>query len=172
VGIPADLKSLQPGLYDSATEVRRRNAELDAQLRALAKQIPESSLHDELSECRRTLAEQLGHLAESATFSNRQLDEWLAGHRIILGRVASVDPDFHDGMARATERRLQPLVDALEHSLQELDANLGRLHRGHLKATTHHVVFGREPLTSYLDRYVIRHKTAHARELKDALEFV
>lgn len=46
----------------------------------------------------------------------------------------------------------------------------GALHDDHLTAVTHNVAHGREPLTSFLDRYVLGPKTAHARQLHTAID--
>lgn len=158
------METLQP--YASAVEVRRRNAELDAELRALAYQVPERHLHDEFSEEAWTLAENLGHIAEFPAYFARQLNEWLDRTRVVVGRVADCDPDYSDALMRATEQRLAPLLEELEGSLAKLDEALARLTDDHLMATVHDVAHEREPLTSFLERYVIGHKAEHADQLR------
>lgn len=47
----------------------------------------------------------------------------------------------------------------------QLLADLGRLGDEHLHAVTQNVKYGEQPLTAYLDRYVIGHKSAHRAQL-------
>lgn len=151
-----------------AAAVRRYNAEIDKRLLALARRVPEGSLHDEFSDRPRTLAQQLGHLAEFPMFVGTQLEAWLDRRRVVMGRTTS-DADLNDALTRATELRLAPLLAWLEGALKKLDEILRRLHDEHLRAVIHTVEFGREPLTSYLDRSVVYHKLAHAGELEATL---
>lgn len=159
---------LELRLCASAAVVRRYNAKIDEDLLALAHRVPESSLHDEFSDRPRTLAQQLGHLAEFPIFFGAQLEAWLDRRRVVVGRTAG-EADLNDALTRATELRLAPLLAWLEGALKKFDGTLGRLHDEHLRAVTHNVEFGREPLTSYLDRYIVAHKLAHAGELEATL---
>lgn len=161
------MEALQP--YASAGEVRGRNARLDAEIRELAQQVPDQHLHDEFSDDDRTLAEKLGHLAELSTFFARQLDEWIDGRRMVVGRVAEHDPDHNDALARATLQQLPQLLASLDAALATMERTLARLCDDHLTATIQNVRYGREPLTSFLQRYVIGHKAAHAHELRHRL---
>lgn len=150
--------------YGSADEVRRWNAVLDADLAALCQRIPERHLHDEFSDHGRTLAQQLGHLAEFHAYFATQLDDWLGRERLVAGRVAD-NADLEDALLRATVTRLDPLLRDVRASVQALADVLDRLADGHLTATIYDIVQGREPLTAFLDRYVIAHKARHAHEL-------
>lgn len=158
---------LQP--FASAAELRLANAALDAELLKVVDQVPEGHLHDEFSDEEWTLAMQLGHLAEFPRTFGRQLASWLRRERLVVGRVIDCDTDRADALRRATVRRLPDLVEELEASLVLLDATLGSLHNDHLVATVYDVTAGRQALTVFCDRYVLRHKIAHTAQLAATL---
>lgn len=153
----------------SAQEVRLHNQALDAAIRAAAGLVPERHLHDEMSDEPRTLAVQLGHLGELSRFAAAQLDGWLHGRRVVLGRVPDADADLQDALERATEQRLAPLRAEIDAAAAALAGVLDGMADEHLAATVTDVVIGREPLTSYLHRYVLGHKAAHLAQLHRTL---
>ena len=95
-------RTFVPQPYSSALELVRRNEELDDELLTLAAAVPEEHLHDEFSDEGWTLAQHLGHLGEFPAFYARQLQEWLDGRRVVLGRVDEYDADYLDALERAT----------------------------------------------------------------------
>jgi hypothetical protein len=153
----------------TATEVRLHNQALDAAIRTAAGLVPERHLHDEMSDEPRTLAVQLGHLGELSRFAAAQLDTWLRGRRVVLGRVPHADADLADALERATVQRLAPLRAELDDAAAALARVLDRMVDEHLAATVTDVVIGREPLTGYLHRYVLGHKAAHLAQLRRTL---
>lgn len=158
-----------PYLPSSAVEVRRVNANLDATLLDLVRAIPERHLHDVLPEGHWTLAEHLGHLAEFPRTFARQLGEWVAGQRAVVGRRDASDTDFHDAVVRAAERRLADLVDELEASLAQLAGVLTTLTDDHLASTVEVMGEGRTPAIRFLGRSVLDHKRDRAAELSRQL---
>ncbi len=155
--------------YSSADAVRERNAELDRQLRRLFDSAPPDRIQDDFGD-EWTVAHNLAHIAEFPAYFARQLREWIAGERVVIGRVAEYDADRNDAIVQAPDRRLDDLRAQAEASFQALSDALEGLKDHHLEATTHNVKYGEEPLTAFLDRYVVGHKTAHVEQLREALD--
>lgn len=155
----------------SAEAIRTRNAALDAELLGLFDDVPADRIHEFFGD-EWTLADNLAHIAEFPGYFAAQLEAWLAGDRVVIGRVAEHDADRNDALARAPKMELEQLRRAVEESFAALAAVLEQLQDAHLDATTQNVKYGEEPLTSYLDRYVVGHKAAHVTQLREALDLL
>lgn len=156
--------------YVSATELAAAAVSLHRELTDAAGQIPRRHLHDEFSDRDRTLAEQLGHLAEDRDHIARHIDQWLRRERTVIGRPDGGDADLHDAVLRATRADQDQLLGALAEASDRLERTLGQLDDDHLRATIHHVALGREPLASYLTRTVLAHGRQQLAELRATLE--
>lgn len=153
----------------TADQVRAQNQAIDDELRELLDAIRPEHLSqaptDEWS-----VGENLGHLAEFPGYFARQLRAWIDGDQVVVGRVAEHDPSRNDAIVQAPERQLEELRAAITTGLAELTDTLARLHDVHLTTPTQNVKYGEEPLTAYLSRYVVGHKAAHVRQLREALD--
>lgn len=155
----------------TAEAIRDRNEALDAQLLELFDEVPEDRIHESFGD-EWTLVHNLAHIAEFPGYFAVQLREWMDGNRVVIGRVAEHDADRNDALARAPEMDLDRLREAAERSFAALAGVLENLRDDHLDATTQNVKYGEEPLTAYLDRYVVGHKAAHLAQLREAIELL
>jgi hypothetical protein len=118
-----------------------------------AADILERHLHDEFSDHDHTFAEQLGLLSALRNRLARQLEDWTAGRRSVLGHGPVVDDaDLVDALLRSKELRHSSLLEELSATGGRLRSALIGLTDDHLRATVHHVVRGREPLAAFLTR--------------------
>ncbi|MGH9023939.1 MAG: DinB family protein [Acidimicrobiia bacterium] len=164
--------SALPGNRPSADEVRSLNRALDEQLRLLFGRIRPEDLLRSPGDGEWSLAENLAHLAEFPGYFARQLHQWIAGQRTVVGRVAEHSADRNDAIARAGDRPLTELLADFEASVDELAEALGGLRDDHLDTPTVNVKYGEEPLRAFLTRYVLGHKEAHIAQLGSALPAV
>lgn len=153
----------------SADAVRRRNEDLDRQLLGLFDAAPGERIHESFGD-EWTVARNLAHIAEFPRYFARQLREWIAGDRVVVGRVAEWDADRNDAIVQADQQELGTLRRAASDSFETMADALESLDDAHLEAPTHNVKYGQEPLTAFLDRYVVGHKVAHVSQLREALE--
>lgn len=156
---------------EGVDELRRRNTDYDETLLELLDAAPAARIHDDFGD-EWTIAMNLAHIAEFPGYFARQLDQWIDGHRVVVGRVAEYDADRNDALARAPGLDLDDLRDWAQASFAALRKVLDRVRDEHLTAVTHNVKYGPEPLTDYLARYVVSHKAAHVRQLRAALEML
>lgn len=152
-------------LYRFAEDIRSQNSDLDDLLLQTLEQVPEWPLHDQDSHARRTVAEQLGHLAESSNYVACQMEWWLMGRRAVVGRCTPEDPDFQDALLRAADADMATLCSDLEQALARLQTLLASVGDIHLRATVNNVKYGREPVALLLVRDVLAHKSGHIHEL-------
>lgn len=157
--------SAAPGGWGSAEEVRAENRSLDADLLALLPKIRPADLARTPTAGEWSLAENLAHLAEFPSYFARQLSQWIAGQRTVVGRVAEHSADRNDAIARGPQRPLPDLVAQVEASLADLAKALAELSDAHLDTATKNVKYGEEPLRAFLSRYVVGHKAAHLSQL-------
>lgn len=150
----------------SAGQLTNLAAALDEHIRAASSLVEERSLHDARSDDQATLAEQLGHLAQSLRFHAGQLEDWAAGRRYVLGRPAAGDADELDATEAASRRGLPGLLAELDDATTELRAALGRLTDEHLEAWLFDVEVGRCPAPSFVAA-VLAHAHGHAWQLAD-----
>lgn len=146
----------------SAAEVVAVNARLDSQL---LDELGRADLARPGGAEHWVAAEVAAHLAEFPLFFAAEIDRWLADRSVTVGRT-------HDD-----ERRLAAVAAAggLDHAAAQaavassfavLAAALGRLGDGDIRAATHNVKYGEEPLSAFLDRYVLGHKSGHLEQLR------
>jgi hypothetical protein len=86
-----------------------------------------------------------------------------------VGRVAEHDAARNDAIVQADTARLSDLQHAVAAGFDELAEVLADLTDAHLTQPMRNVKYGDEPLTAYLDRYVVGHKAAHLEQLTTAL---
>lgn len=158
----------------SAAEVRDRNAALDRNLRDLAAQISAEALTRDPGDNEWTLAQLLAHLGEFTHFFAQDLSGWLdagAGRdELPVGRT-------HEHPVRLAAvsdppAQLDQLLAGVDASFQELTAVLSRLEDDHLNASMNNRKYGTEPLTDYVDRYILGHKAGHEAQLRWTLDRV
>ena len=164
-----------PDIPQTAEEVRARNAALDIQLRELAARVPADALARDPGGEEWTLAQLLAHLGEFPGFFADDLGAWLDAATIAppvpVGRTLE-HPVRLAAVAEARRADLAVLRADIDVAFAALAAVLARLDDAHLTATTHNRTYGAEPLTTYLDRYVLGHKAAHVTQLRSTLAAV
>lgn len=157
--------------FASAADVRSRNAALDEQLRTLAAGVRPDELHVDPRNGEWTLAENLAHIAEFPRFFAPQLLAQMREDRPRVGRTHE-----HEGrlaaVASAPGRELDDLRDDMGASLRELAAHFTELRDEHLGKVAENGKYGPEPLSAFLDRYLIGHKAAHVRQLRETIDAV
>lgn len=164
------------GTPATADDVRARNTDLDDDLRALIREVTPDLLHRDAGDGEWTPAEQLAHLGESPRFFATDLTAWLDAVEAgdpppDVGRTHD-HPDRLAAVHGATDGELEGLRTSVEAAFQELDAVLARLTDAHLRMTTRNRKHGDEPLTAYLDRYVLTHKAEHVAQLRTTIDQV
>ncbi len=156
---------------NTADEVRARNQELDGELRALAAQISAEALGRDPGGEEWTVAQLLGHLGEFPRFFADDLSRWLDDPEAAVGRTQE-----HPVRLAAVEEAQRADLDTLRHEMDEafdeLAAALGDLEDHHLQAVMQNRKYGPEPLTAFLDRYVLGHKAGHIDQLRTTLDAV
>lgn len=152
----------------SAAGVRRSNAELDARILAIMDLAMPDQLHvledKPPGEEAWSAAMVLGHLAEFPHFFAGQLRAFLADPATPVGRTHE-HPERLAAAAAARGRTLGELRAAVTAAFADLAAALDGLTDRHLAMTTTNRRYGEEPLTAFLERYVIDHKRGHAEQL-------
>lgn len=159
----------------TADEVRARNAALDTELRALAARVPAGALGRDPGGEEWTLAQLLAHLGEFPSFFADDLGAWLD--------AGTNAPPQEVGRTLEHPVRLAAVADAegadpvvlradIDSAFAALTAVLERLDDAHLTAVTQNRKYGAEPLTAYLERYVLGHKAAHVAQLRTTLATV
>lgn len=155
----------------TADEVRARNASLDADLRALTSQVPADVLGRDPGGGEWTLAQLLAHLAEFPTFFAADLTRWLDDPSQPVGRTHD-HPTRLAAVEEAGDEELDGLRAEMDEAFTMLADVLEGLEDRHLQAETQNRKYGPEPLTTYLDRYVLRHKAEHVEQLRATLDAV
>lgn len=112
----------------------------------------------------------LGHLAEFPHFFAADLRRWRVDRTAVVGRthdhpqrLAAVSADGDPELSAAQfARHIRTAFGDLAQAMTELsDVDLD--------ATTTNVKYGEEPMRSYLDRYILEHKTGHIAQLQRLL---
>lgn len=165
---------------NSSAGIRARNQLLDEQLADLLAQISadvllaaarsEDATDPPDAEESWSVAQQLAHLGEFTAYFASELDRWVAGSQVVVGRTAETSAVRNDAVVQAPSRSLNELLSAVDDGCARLGAALARLDDHHLDAMTQNVTYGPEPLTAYLDRYVVGHKAAHLQQLGQTLD--
>jgi len=160
------LSGSPAGVPATADAVRSRNGELDAALLAAGQAVPADRLRavppgDEWSP-----AHLLAHLGEFPLFFAAELRRWHADRDSEVGRTHQ-HPGRLAAISDQAVRRLtqRELMEQAGRACVELAEVLTLLEDSDLTATTHNVKYGEEPLSSFLDRYVLGHKAGHLQQL-------
>jgi uncharacterized damage-inducible protein DinB len=157
--------------YETADDVRRVNATLDRELLALAADITPDEVHTDPRNGEWTLAENLGHIAEFPRFFAPQIASQLAGDPAPVGRTHE-NPARLAAIEAARGRGLDDLRSDLATSLGDFAHTLEPLRDDDLARVTENSKYGPESLRQFLDRYVIGHKAAHVRQLRETIAAV
>lgn len=152
----------------NADDVRSTNQALDERLLQLANQVDADNLNSRPQSDEWTPAQNLAHLGEFPRFFARELTAILSSADAAVGRthehpgrLAAVD-DPSDAFPEELRR-------GLESALKELALVLEDLEDRHLTQTVINRKYGPEPLTAYLDRYVLGHKASHVDQLEKTI---
>lgn len=151
--------------YVSAVAVRALNARLDAELRAVIEQIPAARIHGPIPGEEWTAAEQLAHLGEFPHFFAGELAKHLEAEGREVGRT-------HDNTTRLAAieggraRSFEDLRREILRGQEELSAVLSGLRDEQLTWLGNNRKYGPEPLTTFLQRYILGHKQAHLEQLQ------
>lgn len=106
----------------------------------------------------------MGHLGEFPRFFAGELRRWLADPTTQVGRTHE-HPERLAAVEAARDRSFQELRAGVVTAFDELAEVLAELTDQHLTTVTQNVKYGHEPLTAFLDRYVLGHKRSHADQL-------
>lgn len=153
----------------TAEEVRARNAELDAELSLLAERVTPDQLHAASDDDVWTPAETLAHVAEFARFFAGDLARQLEAEGVDVGRTHE-HPGRNQAITAASGRTLDELRLSLSSGLDELAKVLETLRDEYLGRIGANRKYGPEPLSVFLDRYVLDHKAAHRDQLQRTLD--
>lgn len=146
----------------TADELRSRNRRLDEDLLEAASSVDPAHLHF-APDGEWTLAQVLAHLGEFPRFFAGELARWRNDPGAVIGRThehparlaAVADPSGQrDELVAAARQSMAVLAQALE-SLADAD----------IEAPTQNVKYGPEPLSAFLDRYVVGHKAGHLDQI-------
>lgn len=157
----------------NADEVRRRNGELDDHLLSIVDLIDPRRLHvpEQKPEGVEawSAATVLAHVAEFSRFFATELRRFLADPAVAVGRTHE-HPERLAAVAAAGNRSLDELRAEVTAAFANLAAALDALEDDHLATPTNNRRYGPEPLTAFLDRYVLGHKRGHAQQLADLVK--
>lgn len=147
----------------TADDLRADNARLDADLLAEATAGDPANLHW-APDGEWSLAQVLAHLGEFPRFFAEHLRRWQADPAAVVGRT-------HDHPVRLAAvdhpaGQRDELVTAARAAFAALAEALAPLSDADLEAQTQNVKYGPEPLTAFLDRYVIGHKSGHLDQIR------
>lgn len=153
----------------TAEEIRARNAELDVELSTLAERVRPEQLHAASADGDWTPAEALAHVAEFARYFAGDLARHLGEEGVDVGRTHE-HPGRNEAIAAAPSRTLDELRASLNAALAELAEVIATLRDEHLGRIGNNRKYGPEPLSVFLDRYVLDHKAAHRDQLRRTLD--
>lgn len=152
----------------SAAAVRAANQELDGRLLRLAASLDPARLA--APEARPPGKEAwnaaivLAHLAEFPVFFAAELRRFYADPAAPVGRTVEHEERLA-AIAAASGHDYDGLLARVRLAQSDLAGALAGLQDRHLHAVTRNRKYGPEPLTSFLDRYVLGHKLSHLRQL-------
>lgn len=165
----AEARTGRTASVTTAAVLHGRVDALAGELLTVVAAVPEHHLHDEWGDHPRTLAEQLGVLAQVGTLIADQLRDWGAGTRTVLGVSSSPSVDLDDAEQRAREAALPALRRDVEQAWAALSEAIAALEDRHLRATVTDMVRGREPLVTWLTAEVLREGRAHVDAIQAIL---
>ena len=146
-----------------AEKVRIENRFLDEELLAEAEMFDPERLH-EAPDGEWSAAQVLAHLGEFPRFFAGELQRWRDDPTAVVGRTHE-HPARLAAVASPTEA-LNELMAAMRSAFADLAKALETLSDKDVDAKTENVKHGPEPLSAFLDRYVIAHKSGHLDQLR------
>ena len=146
-----------------AEEVRARNRFFDEELLAEAEAF-DSERFREAPDGEWSAAQVLAHLGEFPRFFAGELQRWRDDPTAVVGRTHEHPVRLAAVSAAAEE--LDALMTAMRSAFAELAGALRTLPDDALEAKTENVKYGPEPLSAFLDRYVLDHKAGHLEQLR------
>jgi uncharacterized damage-inducible protein DinB len=152
----------------SAEDVRRINAGLDAQLIERIERIEPDQLNLDPKNGEWPLAQNLAHIGEFPRYFAADLRRWLADDSAEVGRTHE-EANRLQAIESAPARDPAELKDDVREAFSELTSALESLEDADLERTMQNRKYGPEPLTKFLDRYILGHKAAHVRQLDETL---
>lgn len=153
----------------TAAAVRRLNAELDdALLRLMDRLDPDRLAEPETvaSDAEAwSAAIVIGHLGEFPRFFANEMRRWHADRAAEVGRTV-VAGERLEAIAASRSRSLAQLRRTVESAFTDLASALEVLTDDDMTAPTQNRKYGAEPMTAFLDRYVLGHKRGHLDQLR------
>jgi len=147
----------------TADELRRQNRRLDEELLEAASSVDPAHLHF-TPDGEWSLAQVLAHLGEFPRFFAGELARWRNDPGAVIGRTHE-HPARLAAVADPSGQR-DELVAAARESMAVLAEALERLTDADIDAPTQNVKYGPEPLSAFLDRYVVGHKAGHLDQIR------
>jgi len=146
-----------------AAEVRAENGRLDEELLAEAEAYDPARLND-APDGEWSAAQVLAHLGEFPRFFAGELRRWRDDPDAIVGRT--LEHPVRLAAVTSPADALDDLVAGVRSAFRELAGALDLLSDDDVEAKTQNVKYGTEPLSAFLDRYVVGHKAGHLDQLR------
>jgi DinB superfamily len=147
----------------TADDVRAENRRLDEALLAEAGAFDPARLGD-AAEGEWSAAQVLAHLGEFPRFFAGELRRWKDDPSAVIGRT--LEHPVRLAAVASPAQAPAELLAGMRSAFAELDAALEPLADDDVDAKTENVKYGPEPLSAFLDRYVIGHKAGHLDQLR------
>jgi len=146
-----------------AEKVRRENRFLDEELLAEAEMFDPQRLH-EAPDGEWSAAQVLAHLGEFPRFFAGELQRWRDDPTAVVGRTH--EHPVRLAAVSSPTQALSELMAGMRSAFADLARVLDTLSADDVDAKTENVKYGPEPLSAFLDRYVISHKAGHLEQLR------
>ena len=146
-----------------AEEVRVHNRFLDEELLAEAEMFDPQLLH-EAPDGEWSAAQVLAHLGEFPRFFAGELQRWRDDPTAVVGRTH--EHPVRLAAVSSPTQALSDLMAGMRSAFADLARVLDTLSADDVDAKTENVKYGPEPLSAFLDRYVISHKAGHLEQLR------
>jgi hypothetical protein len=163
-----DAEAPSAATLATADSVREANAALDEALLAAAAGLHPHRLHDleavPPGQEAWSAATVLGHLGEFPRYFAADLRRWKADAESPVGRTLEHGERL-EAVRASRGLDLPALIQRMETAFAELAGALELLRDEDLVAASSNRKYGEEPLTEFLDRYVLGHKYGHLAQL-------
>jgi DinB superfamily len=146
-----------------AEKVRSENRFLDEELLAEAEMFDPRRLH-EAPDGEWSAAQVLAHLGEFPRFFAGELQRWRDDPTAVVGRTH--EHPVRLAAVSSPTQALSELMAGMRSAFADLSRVLDTLSANDVDAKTENVKYGPEPLSAFLDRYVISHKAGHLEQLR------
>jgi hypothetical protein len=147
----------------NAEKVRSENRFLDEELLAEAERFDPERLHD-APDGEWSAAQVLAHLGEFPHFFAAELQRWRDDPTAVVGRTH--EHPVRLAAVSSPTQALSDLMAGMRSAFAALARALDTLSADDVDAETENVKYGPEPLSAFLDRYVISHKAGHLEQLR------